>query len=61
MAHTGAMAKRDLAKPFAEMVRDLVDTPTPEPATALPLVEPTVRRRVMPPPWGRQLTGRYRI
>jgi hypothetical protein len=34
-AHNGAMAKRGAAKPFAEMVRDLVDTPTPEPAKTL--------------------------
>ena len=38
MAHTGAMAKRDAAKPFAEMVRDLVYTPTPlDPDTGVDL------------------------
>jgi len=35
VAHNGAMAKRDAAKPFAEMVRDLVDAPRPEPAKEL--------------------------
>jgi hypothetical protein len=38
MAHTGAMSRRDSAKPFAEMVQDLVYTPAPpDPDTGVDL------------------------